>query len=674
MTSFNCSRRELVLFYIDNEKNISNLSIFLRENYHISEDNIGFIINDIQKKLLPQFNVRWAQASRKKDQFLRRNSDWLDKEYSVSLPVPMTQDESSPCTPSTSSDKRGRPCVPYEDSSESTKRRKNTTLLKEYGFQQIYETYLQGLRSMGELTEANVVELIRTVGTEKKKTIFEMISSDTGPKLLSDQEALSVFIDLDLTKAQYMYLRNLLNERRCFLLPSYTKIWDAKQHCYPPISSIEITNTYAKIIYFQDLLDHTAARILLIDFVYTNELKNLILYSKWGCDGSSGQSEYKQKLPGESELISDANLFIASFVPIRLIDESTGRIVWQNPAPSSVRFCRPILIEFSKETPEKTRTVVENIQNQINNLRPSLINKNGERVHVKHELFLTMIDGKVSQVLTDTPSSSTCTICGATPRLMNDLERVTVRPVNENNFQYGLSTLHAWIRCMEMILHISYNLSFERWSATSEENKRSKQEKKNTVQRRFREELGLIIDKPRQISGNSNDGNTARRFFRNANCSSEITGVDGTLIRRLYIILQALSSGIIIDAQKFGEYALETARIYVSKYNWYYMPSSVHKILIHGENIIKYFAVTPIGQLSEDAQESRNKDYRKFRLHHSRKCSRAATNEDVFHTLLYTSDPYITSIRKPYVKNFMELDEEALQLLKVNQLVSDPEV
>lgn len=152
-----------------------------------------------------------------------------------------------------------------------------------------------------------------------------------------------------------------------------------------------------------------------------------------------------------------------------------------------------------------------------------------------------------------------------------------------------------------MILHISYNLSFQTWSATSEEKKRLKQEKKTLVQRRFREELGLIIDKPRQVSGNSNDGNTARRFFHNASCSAEITGVDINLIKRLYKILQALSPGVMINAEKFGSYAMETARIYVSNYEWYYMPSSVHKILIHGESVIKHFAVLPIGQLSEDA-------------------------------------------------------------------------
>ena len=154
-------------------------------------------------------------------------------------------------------------------------------------------------------------------------------------------------------------------------------------------------------------------------------------------------------------------------------------------------------------------------------------------------------------------------------------------------------------------------------------------------------------------------------------CSAEITGEDENLIKRFYIILQALSSGVMINAESFGSYAVETARIYVTNYGWYYMPSSVHKILLHGQNIIKHFAVLPIDQLSEDAQESRNKDYKKFRLYHARKCSRL--DEDVFHTLLYTSDPYITSIRKPYNKNVQELDEDTLQLLKVNELISGTE-
>ncbi|GJQ65868.1 hypothetical protein Trydic_g3970 [Trypoxylus dichotomus] len=49
----------------------------------------------------------------------------------------------------------------------------------------------------------------------------------------------------------------------------------------------------------------------------------------------------------------------------------------------------------------------------------------------------------------------------------------------------------------------------------------------------------------------------------------------------------------------------------------------------------------PIGLLSEEAQESRRKDYIYYRLHVTWKCSRTATMEDVFHKKLESSDPYI---------------------------------
>lgn len=93
------------------------------------------------------------------------------------------------------------------------------------------------------------------------------------------------------------------------------------------------------------------------------------------------------------------------------------------------------------------------------------------------------------------------------------------------------------------------------------------------------------------------------------------------------------------------------------------MPCTVHKILIHGKEIIES-AAFPIGSLSEEAQECRNKDYKYFRLHHTRKISRLATNEDVFHNLLISSDPYITHLRPEPKTKLLPLSEEAKTLLK----------
>ncbi|XP_076248005.1 uncharacterized protein LOC143187644 [Calliopsis andreniformis] len=99
-------------------------------------------------------------------------------------------------------------------------------------------------------------------------------------------------------------------------------------------------------------------------------------------------------------------------------------------------------------------------------------------------------------------------------------------------------------------------------------------------------------------------------------------------------------------------------------YPWYYMPSTVHKLLIHGAEVIQTAAL-PIGQLSEEAQENRNKDYKTFRLHHARKISRLTTNEDVFHRILESSDPYISHLRPEMKKKHIQVSAEALKFLKV---------
>lgn len=65
--------------------------------------------------------------------------------------------------------------------------------------------------------------------------------------------------------------------------------------------------------------------------------------------------------------------------------------------------------------------------------------------------------------------------------------------------------------------------------------------------RSFKKEIGLVVDKPKPGFENSNDGNTARRFFANPEFSAEITGLDVTLIKNFDTLLRALSSGFDIN-------------------------------------------------------------------------------------------------------------------------------
>lgn len=149
--------------------------------------------------------------------------------------------------------------------------------------------------------------------------------------------------------------------------------------------------------------------------------------------------------------------------------------------------------------------------------------------------------------------------------------------------------------------------------------------------------------------------------YEDTKFAAETTNVDERIINRFRVILIAMSSGEKIDVQKFRVYATDTAQLYETLYWWYNMPASVHKVLIHGADIINFFHL-PIGFYSEEAQEARNKDFRNIREHQTRKSSRENTNEDILHWLLITSDPLISSMRQTAPRKHYEFDKDVLDL------------
>ncbi|KAK4887814.1 hypothetical protein RN001_004085 [Aquatica leii] len=134
------------------------------------------------------------------------------------------------------------------------------------------------------------------------------------------------------------------------------------------------------------------------------------------------------------------------------------------------------------------------------------------------------------------------------------------------------------------------------------------------------------------------------------------------IIKKFHVILQVTSCGFEINVDKFEKYALDTARRYVLLYPWYYMPTTVHKLLIHGAKIIG-FSMLPIGQMSKEAQESCKKYVKSFRQDFARKFSRKQNMEDIFARLLIASDPVISSLRKLPAKSSKSLSREAMALL-----------
>lgn len=622
------------------------------------KSNCAIAIHEETKKNLAKlfFTMRekWQKSGRKKTNFLDKNQDWLEMDVAFSADSKLAQ-----------ASKHGRPFLDFAASSERSKRRKTKELRDSHSSEELCYAAQMSLRTSGDLESS---KMIRDVTTPTSTAPHA--SSTTEHTSLSIDEALSVIVEAKLTRHQYNVIRNSMKDHNCHLYPSYEAIREAKALCYPPRSSISITENCADIK-LQDLLDHTCKRILLsqrkvLESVHMPSSVNANLICKWGCDGSSGQSLYKQKFQDDSN--SDANIFLTSLVPLQLTFfdsesiDSDNKILWKNPRPSSPRFCRPIKMQFLHENTESTKGEIEYIEKQISSLEPLKIGIYGRDVTINYKMLLTMIDGKVCNAATSTSSAQRCYLCGCTSKEFNNLEKIRTKEVNEENLKFGMSTLHAWIRFFECILHLSYKLDVKKWQARSEDDKKLVNDRKAVVQKSFKSEMGLIVDRPKPGYGSTNDGNTARRFFENYELTSMITGVKEELIKRFYVILQVICSGYDINVNNFEEYALETAKLFVSEYPWYYMPTTVHKILMHGPLIIGS-AILPIGQLSEEAQEARNKDVKKFRDGFSRKSSRENTMQDILNWLLLSSDPFITSMRKLPQKKSNQLLPEAISLL-----------
>lgn len=66
----------------------------------------------------------------------------------------------------------------------------------------------------------------------------------------------------------------------------------------------------------------------------------------------------------------------------------------------------------------------------------------------------------------------------------------------------------------ECILHFSYKVEIKSWQTRGTENKERVNQRKKCVQDKFKKDL--LVDMPKQQTGNTNHGNSERSFIRNS--------------------------------------------------------------------------------------------------------------------------------------------------------------
>jgi hypothetical protein len=651
-----------------------------------AENQLDTIITKINN-LKSTFYKKWEKYCRKEAPFKNGCKDWLDlgfvypkAEIIPEIPeeeVEMLSQNIPDISPSEGIKRKGRPTLGWDEKSDIRKRALVKDLSDELSEKPLKMLLAVAAKSAKSESNDNISFILNQLISDPSTAAKLVACLKEKPKEMqayTPEEALSLIINQNLTVDTYNVLRKEAKSRGHALYPPYYQVLAMKESCRPK-TELTVTDRSCTVP-LKDLLQHTADRIVTLQDEYlnryfenkqTNEFQFCMQFS-WGFDGSSGQSQYKQKLEDSDISGDDHSLFVTTVIPLKLSTEE--ECIWLNPTPQSVRYCRPLRIQFAKETSDLIKSTRDEVNEEFSQMGLfELVTSQGNKVIIKFELYLTVIDGKVLSIINDTPSQQTCPMCGATPKLMNTACDFGSR-TNDESLKHGISPLHAWIRMLELCLHIGYRNvdGLRSWQVRGPVAKKIFEQRKKQIQQEVFAEIGIYVDFVRQNAGTSNDGNTARMAFNEKNRATfaRILNLDEGFVYDLFIILVVISSGLPIDSEKFGEFCKSVCQKYLALYKWYYMPVTLHKILIHGEEIIKNSRL-PLGMLSEQAGESRNKLYRRYRETHARKTSRKHNLIDVFNRSMDSSDPILSQYSlKTRQKNLLRqtLPSAAIQLLQ----------
>ena len=301
----------------------------------------------------------------------------------------------------------------------------------------------------------------------------------------------------------------------------------------------------------------------------------------------------------------------------------------------------------------------------------------GHLVVATPELYMTMIDGKVLNSITGT-SSNCCAVCGAPPSLFNVLANLgtdVFEPI-EGALNYGISPLHCWLNTFNHLLKLSYRLPIGQSRIQGEANKRICRQRKREIQTDLKSEFGIRVDFPNPNgTGNSNNGNCARRAFQNPVQFAQILGLDPELVTDIKVLLICISSRYKINADAYEAFAQDVLRRYIDLYGWFPLNPTLHKLIVHGSQVARNLPLPP-AWFTEEGLEASHKTNKKTRRDHCRPFRRDMTMTDMLNRALDRSDPVIAMMaleRSSKFQRFHLIPEAARNLLIFEDEGPEPE-
>ena len=545
-----------------------------------------------------------------------------------------------------------------------------TTQKKAFTDKSIRGQYLEA-KKLRETFEPDTIHLaasqnLTKEGKKDARFVFQKVGSSSGLTAAKAKEAISsrdpkelkkitpacalgFLLNQNFTRAQYNAIRAISKEKGADIWPSYKDIQSAKLECRP--EGVEVTD-HSAFVPLQQLLDHTVKRILELDQSIEKNLQKIAeendnqvtatLIFKYGFDGSG--SHQRQMQPDRAGDHSEVKSLVATqLVPLQIFVnvEDTDQAIWDCSRPNNPHTCRPLRLSFETENKETSVAENERLAAEIDNLEDYTVSEN-PKICISYQGLMTLVDGKVVSNLTN-HNTTRCNVCDATRKEMAK-NQGPFNAISNQRLSFGISPLHFGLRAFEALLHIAYKQDVKKFISRQVEDKDMVDKRTQIVKDAFLTELGLKVDRPKEggSGGNTNTGNVVRKAFKSAQATARICGVSTILVSNLDTIWRTLSSGKSINPDQFDKFCKETLNQYMIDAGWYSLPPTLHRVLVHGRDIIEATPIA-IGTTSEEGSEANAKFARKFLKHHTRKTSLKDTMFDLFHRLLDISDPFVVA-------------------------------
>lgn len=309
------------------KKQIDYVLGFLQETLELNNDEEAKseLADHFKTQFFCPYFKRCQDSCRIKQRFKNKYKNWLDQ--IVKFPERIFRNMASTNTVG------GRLKVTFEESCDRNKRRKTADMRANCSVTELFFATHMAMRASGNKEAALLVKTVTDASTPPNNitSILQSLKPNSNKLLqLTLDKTVAALVTHNLTRNVYESLRRLALEHNHDLFPPYYKMLKAKQEAYPGDLSFSDRTCEVPL---QNLLDHTCQRIIkalnpsksaINSDAPTSGVQTYTLYCKWGFDGSSGYSAYKQAW--QEDGISDQSIFATSLVPLRLVNDDTGDV------------------------------------------------------------------------------------------------------------------------------------------------------------------------------------------------------------------------------------------------------------------------------------------------------------------------------------------------------------